>query len=125
MKNVEIFNLGKIEDGIPNNLQRNGSHSRVSRFMSIVRLAFVTSVRWRPPVKFQSSQLSTVPKSKRPWSQHLSVSGTFSNSLTKNKTKIIFQVCLNKELIISLISFIHLNLGQAVKVYRGEKNGFF
>jgi hypothetical protein len=81
-------NLGKMEDGTPKSLQRKGSHSRVSRFMSMVRLALVTSVRWRPPVRFQSSHVSTVPNRRRPWSQHVSVSGTFSNNLA-NKTSLI------------------------------------
>ena len=48
--------------------KRNGSHWSVSKFISWVRLAFVTSVMYTPPsvppVKFHSNQVSTVPISK-------------------------------------------------------------
>ena len=48
----------------------SGSQSRVWRFMSIVRLALVTSVTWTPPltppVRFQMHQVSMLPNSRLP-----------------------------------------------------------
>ena len=40
---------GSMDIGIPNALQRSGSHVKVLRSMSMVRAAFVTSVTCTPP----------------------------------------------------------------------------
>jgi len=52
--------------------------------ISIVREAFVTSVTWTPPcgppVRFQTSQASTVPKRASPRSAAERRPGTFSSS---------------------------------------------
>ena len=46
---------------------------------SIVRLALVTSVAWvRPPVSFQSSQVSMVPKRRSPQAAFSRAPGTRS-----------------------------------------------
>ncbi len=46
---------------------RPSSQSSVCRSINWVRLALVTSVTWtRPPVSFQSNQLSIVPKAISP-----------------------------------------------------------
>lgn len=62
----------------------DGSHSRVSRFISMVREALVTSVTWTPPsvppVRFQISQESMVPKAISPRSARLRSPGTLSSS---------------------------------------------
>ena len=43
---------GRMLMGMPKNSQRKGSQRSVSRSISSVRLAFVTSVMWRaPPVR--------------------------------------------------------------------------
>lgn len=51
-------------------LHSSSSHCKVWMFISMVRLALVTSVMWRPPltppVKFHSSHESTVPNMHRP-----------------------------------------------------------
>ena len=48
---------------------------------SIVREAFEASVTWTaPPVSFQSSQLSTVPKASSPASARARAPGTLSSS---------------------------------------------
>src|SRR3954451_3799398 len=58
--------VGSIDAGTPKNPSSSASQSRVSRSISIVRLALVTSVTCRPPstppVRFHSSQLSVVPQ---------------------------------------------------------------
>ena len=57
---------GSIARGMPKNPSSSSSQSRVSRSISIVRLALVTSVTCAPPstppVRFQISQQSVVPK---------------------------------------------------------------
>jgi hypothetical protein len=55
------------------------SQSSVSRFISIVRLALVTSVMWRP-VRFHSSHESIVPNSTSPASARASSPSTWSSS---------------------------------------------
>ena len=52
---------GSIDIGIPSSSRIDGSQSRVPRSMSIVRLAFVTSVACTPPVRCHSSHESIVP----------------------------------------------------------------
>ncbi|GIU98565.1 MAG: hypothetical protein KatS3mg014_0181 [Actinomycetota bacterium] len=63
---------GSIARGIPMRSRISSSQSRVSRFMSIVRLAFETSVTWTPPsgppVRFQMHQVSMLPNSSSPFS---------------------------------------------------------
>ena len=60
----------------------SSSQSSVSRFISIVRLAFVTSVMWTPPsvppVRFHSSQVSVLPKTASPASAAARTPSTFS-----------------------------------------------
>ena len=55
---------------MPKNESSSSSQSRVSRFISIVRLALVGSVTWTPPstppVRFHSSQVSVLPKTASP-----------------------------------------------------------
>src|ERR1700693_4501965 len=65
--------------GTPMASSNVSSQSSVSRFMSIVRLALVTSVTWRP-VRFQTSQLSMVPNSRSPSSARLRIPGALSSS---------------------------------------------
>ena len=61
---------GSIAVGMPMSLRISGSQSRVSRSISMVRLALVTSVTWTPPltppVRFQMHQVSMLPKSRSP-----------------------------------------------------------
>ena len=53
------------------------------RLYSIVRQAFETSVTWTsPPVSFQMSQLSTVPKASSPFSARSRTPSTLSSSQT-------------------------------------------
>ena len=56
--------------GMPKKPRSSSSQSRVVRSMSIVRLAFVTSVAWTPPsgppVRFHTTQVSGVPKRASP-----------------------------------------------------------
>ena len=58
------------------------SQSRVLRSISIVRLAFVTSVMCRPPsvppVRFQMTQVSMLPNSRSPDSAASSAPSTLS-----------------------------------------------
>lgn len=60
----------------------SSSHERVRRSMSMVRLALVTSVMWRPPsgppVRFHTSQLSIVPKQALPAAAASRAVSTFS-----------------------------------------------
>ena len=54
---------GRIDRSTPKSSSSSSSQLPVSMSNSIVRDAFVTSVRWAsPPVSFQASQESTVPK---------------------------------------------------------------
>jgi hypothetical protein len=61
---------GTISRGIPNNSSSSSSHSRVARFISMVRLAFVTSVTWAPPsippVRFHMTHVSMLPNTASP-----------------------------------------------------------
>ena len=61
---------GSITRGTRMAASSRSSQSRVSRFISMVRLALVTSVTCRPPldppVRFQTSQVSMVPNSRSP-----------------------------------------------------------
>ena len=61
---------GSICRGISKSARSSSSQSSVRRFMNCVRLALVTSVRCRPPslppVRFQITHVSTVPKIARP-----------------------------------------------------------
>jgi len=69
---------GSIARGMPKNDSNSSSQSRVSRFISMVRLALVTSVMWLPPVRCQSSQLSVLPKIASPRSAAARTPSTFS-----------------------------------------------
>ncbi|SHU59440.1 Uncharacterised protein [Mycobacteroides abscessus subsp. abscessus] len=73
---------GSIWRGMEKNDNSSSSQSRVSRFINMVRLAFVTSVTCTPlrtpPVRFQITQLSGVPKSASPFSASRRTPSTFS-----------------------------------------------
>ncbi|MGC0378333.1 hypothetical protein RKD28_005849 [Streptomyces sp. SAI-229] len=60
------------------------SHRMVCRFISMVREALVTSVTWRPPftppVRFQMTQVSMVPKRMSPASARSLRPSTLSSS---------------------------------------------
>ena len=60
----------------------SSSHCRVLRSISIVRLAFVTSVMCRPPsvppVRFQRTQVSMLPNSRSPDSAFSAAPSTLS-----------------------------------------------
>ena len=70
---------GSTDIGTPTALQSSSSHSSVSMFMSIVRLALVTSVMWRP-VSFHAIHESIVPKARSPESASLTRPGSRSSS---------------------------------------------
>ena len=76
--------FGRMEADRLKNSSRELSQSSVLMFISMVREAFVTSVRcrppWRPPVRFQTSQQSTVPNISLSSSIARDTSGTFSSS---------------------------------------------
>jgi len=57
---------GRISMGTPKNSHACADHRWVRTSSSIVRLALVTSVTCRPPVRFQISQVSIVPNSTSP-----------------------------------------------------------
>lgn len=70
---------GSIARGTPNKSSISPAQSPVSRFMSMVREAFVTSVACTaPPVRFQMSHVSTVPNSRSPAEARAGASGTLS-----------------------------------------------
>ncbi len=75
---------GRIACGIPKNPSSSSSHASVAMFMSIVRLALVTSVMWRPPavppVRFQISQDSMVPNRMSPFAARCVSPGVWSKS---------------------------------------------
>ena len=71
---------GSIAGGMPRASRMEPSQSRVDRFISRVRLALVTSVRWAPPVRFHRHQLSTVPNSRSPPSALARAPSTASRS---------------------------------------------
>ena len=70
---------GSTVRGMPKAPSSTGSQSSVAKFMSCVRLAFVTSVACRP-VRFQSTQVSIVPNNRSPFSALARAPGTLSNS---------------------------------------------
>ena len=61
---------GSMEAGTPKASRISSSHYSVSRSMNMVREALVTSVTWTPPsvppVRFQSTQQSVLPKTRSP-----------------------------------------------------------
>ena len=73
---------GSISRGIPKNDNSSSSQSRVSRSISIVRLALVTSVMCTPPsgppVRFHTTQLSAVPNTASPLCAAARTPSTFS-----------------------------------------------
>ncbi len=73
---------GSICRGMPKNDSSSSSQSSVSRFISMVRLALVTSVTCTPPrgppVRFHSTQVSGVPKIASPLSASARTPSTFS-----------------------------------------------
>ncbi len=73
---------GSICRGMPKNDSSSSSQSSVSRFISMVRLALVTSVTCTPPrgppVRFHSTQVSAVPKIASPFSASARTPSTFS-----------------------------------------------
>ena len=81
---LEALISGSIERGTPIRSSASSCQSSVSRSISSVRLALVTSVMWRPPslppVRFHSTQLSVVPNSSSPFSARLRAPSTLSSS---------------------------------------------
>lgn len=72
---------GRRAAGIPRASRSSGSQARVWRLKNKVRLALVGSVaKTFPPVRFQMSQVSTVPKQTSPLSARALRPGTFSKS---------------------------------------------
>lgn len=73
---------GSICRGMSKNDNSSSSQSRVSRSISMVRLALVTSVRCTPPrgppVRFHNTQVSGVPKIASPRSAAARTPSTFS-----------------------------------------------
>lgn len=73
---------GSIARGIPKMSSNSSSQSSVSRFISIVRLALVTSVAWippsGPPVRFHNTQQSVFPNTACPCSAAARTPSTFS-----------------------------------------------
>ena len=73
---------GNIDFGTLNAARMSSSHCRVSRSMNMVREAFVTSVACTPPltppVRFQSTQESVLPKYRSPASAFSRAPSTFS-----------------------------------------------
>jgi hypothetical protein len=73
---------GSICRGMSKNDNSSSSQSSVSRFISIVRLALVTSIACTPPrappVRFHSTHVSGVPKIASPFSASLRTPSTFS-----------------------------------------------
>ena len=69
---------------MPISSQIDPSQSKVCKFISIVRLALVTSVTCvpplMPPVRFQISQVSMVPNSAMPFSAAARTSGILSSN---------------------------------------------
>ena len=64
---LDGLTCGRSEAGTPNSRQSDSSHRPRPMSNSNVREAFVGSVACAaPPVSFQRSQLSTVPKASRP-----------------------------------------------------------
>ncbi len=70
---------GSMDFGTPMMPRISSSQSRVSRFMSMVRLALVTSVTCSP-VRFQMSQVSMVPNRISPASARRRSDGSASSS---------------------------------------------
>ncbi len=74
--------VGSICLGMRKNDSSSSSQSSVSRFISMVRLAFVGSVTCTPPltppVRFQMTQLSVLPKTASPRSAASLTPSTFS-----------------------------------------------
>ena len=72
---------GRRSMGISRARQRSSSHCRVWMLKSMVREALEWSVTWAaPPVRFQMSQLSTVPAHSSPRSARCRAPGTWSSS---------------------------------------------
>ena len=72
---------GSSARGTPSRRSRSASQSLVWMLKSSVREALLTSVTCvRLPVRFQMSQLSTVPKASSPRSARARAPGTFSSS---------------------------------------------
>ncbi len=73
---------GSIARGMAKNDSSSSSQSSVSKFISMVRLAFVTSVTCTPPrgppVRFHNTQLSGVPNNASPLSAASRTPSTFS-----------------------------------------------
>jgi hypothetical protein len=69
---LDARTCGSMARGMPRMPRISSSQSSVSRFISIVRLAFVTSVTWAPPpgppVRFQITHVSMLPKRISPFS---------------------------------------------------------
>lgn len=73
---------GSMARGMRSAASMPSSQSRASMCISMVRLALVTSVTWTPPegppVRFQSSHVSTLPNSASPRSPASRTPGTWS-----------------------------------------------
>ena len=76
----ESHTSGSIDSGIPKSARSSGSHCIVLMLNSMVREAFVTSVTClSPPVMFQTSHESMVPKRSLPALTLASAPGTLSS----------------------------------------------
>ena len=72
---------GNSDIGMCSQSQSSASQRRADRSNKAVREAQEWSVWWvRPPVRFQTSQVSTVPQANSPASARSRTSGTFSSS---------------------------------------------
>ena len=78
---LEGNTCGNSCGGMSNSASKSASQRRVWMLNSIVRDALLVSVACtRPPVSFQSSQLSTVPKARSPASARARAPGVWSSS---------------------------------------------
>ena len=79
---LDALMAGSMAYGMPRSLRMSGSHSKVSRFISIVRLALETSVTCTPPLgpplRCQMIQVSIVPNRSSPLSALAYAPGTWS-----------------------------------------------
>ena len=81
MTSLDGTTSGSTEGGIRSSASSSSSQSWVCRLNSSVREALLASVACtRPPVRFQTSQLSIVPKASSPFSARARAPGTLSSS---------------------------------------------
>jgi hypothetical protein len=81
MTPLDGITSGNTARGTRSSLSSSSSQSCVCRLNNIVREALLASVACtRPAVRFQTSQLSMVPKASSPASARLRAPGTLSSS---------------------------------------------